>query len=324
MQRVLRRVALLVIVPLLVSCASVNTESTPTEQLAEASQTLQCPVVRSDDNTPDQNHWYSPASKNGDDKATNQCNSCLDAVNAKHKSCLVDVFLRSQRCADKSCLDTQGAFNVYRTTGPRLAVQHDLRYQHPEQFPRAQGEGCRFIVWALDPVIGVEDTHRRSITNYWREAYLASQTAVQPPYPRETLGLIIQSALTRGQHQLHIHMGTLPEQYQKALSSLSPTPQRTQRVNINKYDVLVCYIPNRVANEPYLEIDIFAEASKMLPRGEADMPRYGLMSALSADQAGVYLIAALGLDRSELNYRQPYQCKLTISNQIANRSAQAM
>jgi hypothetical protein len=52
----------------------------------------------------------------------------------------------------------------------------------------------------------------------------------------------------------------------------------------------------------------------MLPLGEADMPRYGLMTALSADQAGVYLIAALGLDRSELNYRQPYQCKLTTAN----------
>jgi CDP-diacylglycerol pyrophosphatase len=124
----------------------------------------------------------------------------------------------------------------------------------------------------------------------------------------------MQSALTRGQHQLHIHIGTLPEHYQKALSLLPPTPLITQRVNINNHDSLVRYIPHRVANEPYLDIDLFVEASNMLPLGEADMPRYGLMTALSADQAGVYLIAALGLDRSELNYRQPYQCKLTTAN----------
>jgi hypothetical protein len=55
-------------------------------------------------------------------------------------------------------------------------------------------------------------------------------------------------------------------------------------------------------------LTFFEKASQMLPNAEADMPRYGLMSALSRDLRGVYIMAALGLDRAELNYRQQYQC----------------
>jgi len=116
---------------------------------------------------------------------------------------------------------------------------------------------------------------------------------MQPSYPRETLGLLIQSALTRGQHQLQ---------------ALNTNPDITQYVSINGYDFLVRYVPHSSVDDPYLNIDLFEKASQMLPNGEADMPRYGLMTALSGDLRGIYLMAALGLDRAELNYRQQYQC----------------
>ena len=242
------------------------------------------------------------------DKVDNQCSSCLDPLNAINKSCGVEAFLRSGTCVGSSCSDTQGAFNLYSSNGQRLALQHDLRYQKPQIYPRAQGEGCRFILWALDPVIGIEDVTRRSAINYWREAYLASQSNVDPPYNKESLGLIIQSALTRGQHQLHIHMGTLKPEYQQALLNLNTNSEVTQSITINGYDFLVRYISNGVSNEPYLDHDIFNVASQILPGGEADMARYGLMTALSADSRGVYIMLALGLDRDELNYSQEYPC----------------
>lgn len=308
MQAILKRVTVLLIIPFLLSCSSRTITNTSTENQPVAPQTFQCQSINSESLNRDQNHWHSLSLSNIDDQAINQCNSCLDPLNTNHKSCRVDSFLRSNICAGTSCGDTQGLFNLYNSNGYRLALQHDLRYQNPGLYPRAQGEGCRFILWALDPVIGVEDKNRRSAINYWREAYLASQTTVQPPYPRETLGLIIQSALTRGQHQLHIHMGTLTQEYQQALLVLNTNPEITQYVSINGYDFLVRYVPNSSVDDPYLNINLFEKASQMLPKGEADMPRYGLMTALSGDLRGVYLMAALGLDRAELNYSQQYQC----------------
>lgn len=308
MQAILKSVSLLLIFPFLLSCGEGNSTNTSTENQPVASQTFQCQSINSESLNPDQNHWYSPSSSNIDDQAINQCNSCLDPLNINNKSCYVDSFLRSNICTGTSCGDTQGLFTIYNSNGYRLALQHDLRFQNPDLYPRALGEGCRFILWALDPVIGVEDKNRRSNINYWREAYLASQSSMQPSYPRETLGLLIQSALTRGQHQLHIHMGTLTQEYQQALLALNTNPDITQYVSINGYDFLVRYVPHSSVDDPYLNIDLFEKASQMLPNGEADMPRYGLMTALSGDLRGIYLMAALGLDRAELNYRQQYQC----------------
>ncbi len=81
-----------------------------------------------------------------------------------------------------------------------------------------------------------------------------------------------------------------------------------QHVSINGYDFLIRYIPISSVDNPYLNIDLFEKASQMLPNQDADMPVYGLMAALSGDLRGVYLMAAIGLDRAELNYRQQYQC----------------
>lgn len=272
--------------------------------------TTSCPAVNTQSQLSDVNHWYSPAQNNNDDHVINQCNSCEDALNSDHKACNVYKLMRTPRCAGASCADNQGMFAFYRDNGKNVALQHDLRHRNPERYSRAQGEGCRFILWALDPVIGVEDTHRRSQVNYWREAYVASQTLVEPPYPIASVGFVIQSALTRGQHQLHIHTGTLKSAYLNALDTLSANAMVTQHRNINGNDFLIRFVPNVVKHAPFLGIDLFQIASNMLPAGEQDMPRYGLLAALSQNNNGVYLMAAIGLDRAELNYSQSYMCSL--------------
>jgi hypothetical protein len=149
MQAILNRVSLLLIIPFLLSCGDGNNTNTSTENQPVVSQTFQCQSINSESQNPDQNHWYSPSSSNVDDQVINQCNSCLDPLNITHKSCRVDSFLRSNICAGTSCGDTQGLFNIYNSYGHRLALQHDLRFQNPDLYPRAQDEGCRFILEKL-------------------------------------------------------------------------------------------------------------------------------------------------------------------------------
>ena len=269
-----------------------------------------CPSINSFTGVEDINHWYSPAQLNNDDQVPNQCNTCRDPVNRAHKSCGVSNLLGSTQCEGMRCGDQQGIFNFFRQRDKNFALQHDLRYQNPVLFARAQGEGCRFILWALDPVIGIEDVNRRSLSNYWEKAYFASQHLVEPPFPIDSVGFLIQSALTRGQHQLHIHTGTLQPVYAKAVALLSTTTTLTQHLKVNGYDFLVRFIPNIEPDAPFKGHDIFDVAAQMLPSGEQDMPRYGLMAIISADRTGVFLLAAVGLDRKELNYAQPYTCSM--------------
>lgn len=269
-----------------------------------------CPATNSLTGADDINHWFSPAQLNNDDQVPNQCNTCRDPVNGAHKSCGVSNLLLSTRCDGLSCGDQQGLFNFFRQHDKKFALQHDLRFQHPVLFSRAQGEGCRFILWALDPVIGIEDINRRSLSNYWEKAYFASQHLVDPPFPIDSVSFLIQSALTRGQHQLHIHTGTLPPVYANTFALLSTETELTQNLKVNGYDFLVRFVPNLVPDTPFKGRDIFEIASRMLPGGEQDMPRYGLMATISSDRKGIFLMAAVGLDRKELNYAQPYSCSM--------------
>lgn len=269
-----------------------------------------CPATNSLTGADDINHWFSPAQLNNDDQVPNQCNTCRDPVNGAHKSCGVSNLLRSTQCDGLSCGDQQGLFNFFRHSDKNFVLQHDLRYQNPLLFSRAQGEGCRFILWALDPVIGIEDINHRSLSNYWEKAYFASQYLVDPPFPIGSVGFLIQSALTRGQHQLHIHTGTLSPVYANAVARLSTNTTLTQYLNVNEYDFLVRFVPNLVPDRPFKDLDLFAIASLMLPGGEQDMPRYGLMATISSDRKGIFLMAAVGLDRKELNYAQPYICTI--------------
>ncbi|MEJ1938430.1 hypothetical protein WDZ92_50190, partial [Nostoc sp. NIES-2111] len=61
----------------------------------------------------------------------------------------------SPACASGRCADRQGEFAVHRDQG--IILQYDTRFRQPERYDRARGENCRFVVWAMEPVVGVED-----------------------------------------------------------------------------------------------------------------------------------------------------------------------
>lgn len=256
----------------------------------------------------DSGNWYSPSENNASDQVPNQCNSCLDPTNAVHKACGVDAFLRSQVCSGPSCSDAQGAFVFYRASHLKFSLQHDLRYRDPVRFPRATGESCRFLIWSVDPVIGVEDAALRDRYNFWRQAYIASSTLVQPTFATAELALAIQPAITRGQHQFHIHIGTLTDTYRQAIDALLLDPSVIQTVGLNGYDFVAKYVPNAVGGDPFTGLSPFEVTRKMIPGGESAMPLYGILAAIARSGDGVFVLAAKGFDRDELNFRQTYDC----------------
>ncbi len=266
-----------------------------------------CPAVNTLTGRADPYHWVSLPEANNDDKAPNPCNPCADAANIGLKTCAVYRFLTSEACAGGRCADGQGEFAFHPGEGRGLILQYDTRYQNPERYPKARGENCRFIVWAMEPVVGIEDGNGYAGRNDWLNAYRASQTLVAPPFGRDDLALAIQPPTTRGQHQLHIHIGTLLPEYRKALAGLDPT---ATRLRVNGYDFHARFLPVAPGKVPFEGIDVFKIVRDMLPGRAADLPRYGVLAAVTAGGTGIWLLAAERFDRRELDYRKPAACRL--------------
>ena len=275
--------------------------------LAEDMAIRSCPAVSTATGAPDPGHWMSLPEANNDDKAPHGCNSCADPANAGLKTCAVYRFLHSDPCAAGRCADGQGEFVFHEDGGHRFALQYDTRYRNADRYRKARGENCRFLVWELDPVVGVEDVNGYAGRNDWLIAYRASQTLVAPPFGRDDLALAIQPATTRGQHQFHIHIGTLLPAYRKALAKLDPA---ATRLAVNGYDYHVRFLPVGPGKTPFEGIDVFAIVRAMLPGGAADQPRYGVLAAVTGGGTGIWVMAAKGFDRAELNYRQPEACRM--------------
>ena len=278
---------------------------------AENSPTLstdRCPVVNTLTGASDPGHWYSPKQQNAEDHAPNQCNSCLDPDNADQKTCVVPKFIHSAQCNGLHCGNEEGEFFLYPDPPWQIGLQHDLRFQDPRRFKSSEGEDCRFILWALKPVIGVEDVNSRTSLNYWRRAYLASQVLVEPPYSDNRLAIAIQPPTNRGQHQLHLHIGTLGEGYRRAIDSLRQESGKTQQIAIGEFEFVAQYVPNGTTGEPLTGANPFDVASKMIPGGEASMPLHGLLVAIAKGGEGFFVLAAKKFDRRALNYRQMHSC----------------
>lgn len=253
-------------------------------------------------------HFYSPSRLNADDQVSEQCETCLNADNAQHNACKVDRFIRSQACAGTICEDAQGAFLMQHDPVNRFALQHDLRFQDQDQYPRAQGENCRFIFWALEPAIGIEDFRQHKPVHYWQQAFEASQHLVTPAFPLMELALGIQPATKRGQHQLHIHIGTLPNGYRELIDALSLNPESTQQIEMNNMQFFVRYVPGKEGEGPFSGHNIFDVVSEIIPGGDLSMPHYGVLVAISKNKKGVFVLAAKNWERSEINYKQPRVC----------------
>jgi hypothetical protein len=142
-----------------------------------------CPNPDSHTGQPDPWHFRYVPDDGSQAKVPNPCNSCDDPRNAEAAACGVFRFMRSAACTGVRCEDSQGDFQFYRTFKNQFGLQYDIRYKDPIKYPRAEGENCRFLVWALNPSIGVEDIRTRTDYPYWNQAWRASQHFVKPAYP---------------------------------------------------------------------------------------------------------------------------------------------
>lgn len=80
---------------------------------------------------------------------------------------------------------------------------------------------CHFLLVPTDPVIGVEDKKNRNKHNYWNDAWYAGDNGVWriKHHKSTSLGLAINPATKRSQHQLHIHIGRLPKSVRDKLQA---------------------------------------------------------------------------------------------------------
>ncbi|WP_247657568.1 CDP-diacylglycerol diphosphatase [Aquabacter sp. L1I39] len=268
-----------------------------------------CPAFPSD--SPALDHWASPSRANAYDKVPAPCRSCDDPRNAGAKACTVRRFITSPLCAGGRCSDSQGEFMADRKADGGFVLQYDTRFQSPDRYPRAAGENCRFILWARDPVIGIEDVNGLSARNFWSDAYFASQSLVTPPFALDGLAFLAQSALNRSQHQLHIHIGTLAPPYLAAFAGLDPAAgDAVTRLHVNGYDARVRVFPVSPGSDPFASRDIGAIARGMLPGGASDLTTHGILAALVGGGSRLVVLVARRLDRVELNYKAPHACRL--------------
>ena len=270
-----------------------------------------CPNPNTLTGQPDPDHYRFVPADGLPTSVPSPCNSCDDPLNANFAACGVYGFIHSAGCQGRQCQDHQGIFNFYRTFKNQFGLQYDIRYRDPIRYPKAEGENCRFLVWALNPSIGVEDIHTRTDYPYWNQAWRASQHLVKPSFPVKQVGFIIQSAITRGQHQLHIHIGRLFPDYRQAIDTLEQNPSVTQHIIIRNRLFYARYILNTSGKGPFTGANPFDVASGMIPEGIAGIPEYGIMAAMAPNRKGVFVLAARGVERDQLNYRAKQACRLT-------------
>lgn len=236
----------------------------------------------------DPDHYFSDPGQNTGDKAPYQCDSCQDAANSRDKTCNVYNYLHSAKCLGQSyCEDSSGSFNIYNKPNLRYALE------------KITSKECHLIVFALDPVIGVEDANHRGSHNFWNYAYYASQKLISEAINPLELGLAINPATRRGQHQLHIHIGRLTGAYKQAIAQLKKDTS-FRSVTINGINFRVAYLADDQPG-PFGGISPFELVSNAL--GERFMPREGIIIARSIDQKGWFVLAALDkFVEGELDY----------------------
>ena len=278
--------------------------------------TERCPDPNTFTHQPDPYHWFSPPSRNTDDDAPSQCNTCDDPSNTSSDACRLYSFLNSEKCQGNRCGDETGTFNLYRSFARRYALQQSKRYQFPEKYPFEANNNCHFLLWAMNPAVGLEDSSQRDIYNYWHQAYQAAMKQVKPRLRDLDIGLAIQPATHRGQHQLHIHIGSLTPSYRQAIDRLFTDPNFTQFTTINGHFFHARYVIDARGKGPFTGLSPFEAASKMIPGGESSMPDYGIIAARAKDRKGVFVLAAKAVQRGELNYHRDKSCRLPAPSKL--------
>ena len=253
--------------------------------------------------------WYSPVANNLADKAPQQCQTCAHPDNVLNDSCIVYRLLQSDTCRAGRCINDQGEFRLDQQSA--TAVQRSVRHEHPWRFVFDIGSNCWFLLWALDPVIGAEHVESRDAVNFWQKGYLAAKRQIHPAIEDSELGMLIQPAQRRSQHQLHIHIGRIQTIYRERLDQLEPVADIVYQVNLPGYRFFVRYLPDLPGHAPLEGYAIFEKVVQMLPDGESMMPLYGVLLARDSVAAGSWLMAAEGLMRSELVLAWPEACRFS-------------
>jgi CDP-diacylglycerol pyrophosphatase len=219
--------------------------------------------------------------------------------------------MRSADCQGKRCQDNQGIFRFYRPFKTQFGLQYDTRYRNPLEYPMAKGEKCRFLVWALNPSIGVEDIQTRTDYPYWNQAWRASQYFIKPAFPAKKVGFIIQSAINRGEHQLHIHIGRLYSGYREAIDALEQNPKITQNIMIRGHLFNARYVVNALGKGAFTGASPFDVAGRIIP-SEDTIPEYAILTAIARNRKGIFVLAAKGIERDQLDYRAKQACRLAL------------
>lgn len=163
--------------------------------------------------------------------------------------------------------------------------------------------------------MGVEDYFYRKQKKYWQQSFKASQQLVKPRFQALNVALGIQPATQRGQHQFHIHIGTLAPGYREAIDSLHLDPNVTQTINLNGYKFYVRYVADRAGEGPFSGEDPLDVATEMIPGGRQSMPLYGVLVAIAKNNKGIFVLAAKNWERSEINFKQSQVCALNKTQQ---------
>jgi len=267
-----------------------------------------CPNPSSLGASADPDHWIYSKGQGEKDGINFPCNSCDDPENAESPKCRVYRFLRSEDCRAGDCRDDQGTFRL--NFKDQLATQYDTRYLTPDVYPKAQGENCRILIWALQPVTGLEDTNRRGDYPFWYDAWNISQKLVRPAFKKSSVGFITQPYRVRGQHQLHIHIGKLLPEYRTGLDSLRQDPTTIQSLTINGEVLYAKYVLNARPGYPFTGQNPFDVARSIIPGGASEAPDYGILTAVSRDMKGIFVLVGKSLERDQLDYKSDKACRV--------------
>lgn len=256
---------------------------------------------------PESEHWHSPSANNWADTVPEQCRTCADSANREHASCAVYRILQSEACRDGHCTSEQGDFWLNWSEG--YAIEQSTRFKRPLRYILDAGSNCWFMVWALEPVIGVEHARLRDSVNFWQVAFEVGTKQLQPPIPESEIAMIIQPANKRSQHQLHIHVGRLQSGYRELLDGLPAQPDGIEEIRFDGHDFVVRYLSDLPDQDPLEGVAVFEAAAAMIPNGESAMPLAGVLVARASNGAGTWVMAAQGLTRRELVVSQPQACR---------------
>lgn len=225
-------------------------------------------------------HFYSPSES---DNAPEPCNTCASAGNQQGSTpesgpCGIYLQSRLPQCQGNNtvCTNSHASFTHLQSPG-----------NYDSFLVKLNGYSCHYYVMPADPVIGVEDRNRRSRYNYFYQALLAAKTLVKVPPP--DAGVAINAATERGQHQLHIHIGALPDYYRTAMETIA-RDNNWYKLVINGINYQGHFIPNNRFlgnNDPLDQV-----AYRF---GEQTMPNSSIIVANANDQTGYFVISALNV-----------------------------